>query len=160
MRTHNGIWFCAIVIGASAWMAAQADEAPSDTSPPTVAVPAGASPPAAPADNNVPTAVLPPGQAAPAAPPPTPASAEEADAQTAGANLSVSDDELKRRVEQALQAHYGLGKTGIRVSVIQGVVTLRGTVPTSVQIDQAKDVVSRVPGVQEINNELRARSGG
>lgn len=164
MQKHSGIWLRAILIGAVTWAAAQtqsqAQEAPSDPHTPVVTMPAGTPPPAAPADNNVPTATLPPGETAPAAPPPTPGDAGGIGADTGSSNVHVSDGELKKQVERALHAHYGLGKSGIRVSVTQGVVTLRGTVASSVQIDQAKDVVSRVPGVQEINNELHSRGNG
>jgi hypothetical protein len=153
------IWLCTLLIGVLGCAAVHADQAP-PTSPPVVELPAGTPAPAAPADPDAPAAELPAGQPAP----PPPKAADEANADTASpgaasANVQVSDAQLKREVEQALRAHYGLGKAGIRVSVIQGVVTLRGTVASSVQIDQAKDVVSRVPGVQEINNELHAKGG-
>lgn len=49
-----------------------------------------------------------------------------------------------------------LGPLPISVSTRDGVVHLRGDVPGGVQVDQAQDVVSRVSGVKEVDNELQA----
>lgn len=68
----------------------------------------------------------------------------------------VSDAALTAQVKSALRKAPGVGGLAIHVTTVDGVVKLTGSVPTSVQVDQAEDAVSRVPGVKEVDNRLHA----
>ena len=71
--------------------------------------------------------------------------------------LQVSDDALKRRVEQALQADPSLKTSSIAVqSVNQGVVLLSGTAKTLSAHLRAVEVVAAVPGVHRVASEIQS----
>jgi Flp pilus assembly secretin CpaC len=68
---------------------------------------------------------------------------------------SGGDASVTAQVKAAIGRTPGLGKLAIQVSTVDGVVHLKGSVPSSVQSDQAEDVTSRVSGVREVDNQLR-----
>jgi hyperosmotically inducible protein len=71
--------------------------------------------------------------------------------------VQVSDDALKSRVEQALQADPALRDSQIAVlSVHQGVVRLTGTAPTLSAHRRAVEVVASVPGVRRVTSEVHS----
>ncbi|HLH72277.1 MAG TPA: BON domain-containing protein [Chloroflexota bacterium] len=65
-----------------------------------------------------------------------------------------SDAEIEADVRRALDTDPNINAARITVSVVDGVVYLRGSVPTYYQIDEASDDAWRVPGVVDVVNEL------
>jgi hyperosmotically inducible protein len=71
--------------------------------------------------------------------------------------IQVSDDALKQRVEQALQADPSLKTSSIAVqSVNQGVVLLSGTAKTLSAHLRAVEVAATVPGVHRVASEIQS----
>lgn len=69
--------------------------------------------------------------------------------------LPRTDDEaIGRLVERALQRAAAIDAEAIEVDVRRGVVTLTGTVDSPHARTVAEDVVSRIPGVRELDNTL------
>ncbi|MBN6738820.1 BON domain-containing protein [Burkholderia multivorans] len=74
-------------------------------------------------------------------------------AMSAKANRAA-DRQLAKAVRQALSRTKGLSTVNVSTTVKRGVVTLRGSVPDSRQVDLAGRVASGVAGVRSVNNEL------
>jgi len=71
--------------------------------------------------------------------------------------MQVSDDALKQRIEQTLQADPSLNSSEITVqSVNQGVVLLGGTAKTLSAHLRAVEVAAGVPGVRRIASEIQS----
>lgn len=71
--------------------------------------------------------------------------------------VQLSDDALKPRIEQALQADPSLKSSAISVqSVNQGVVLLAGTAKTLSAHLRAVEVASSVPGVRRVASEIQS----
>jgi len=71
--------------------------------------------------------------------------------------LQVSDDDLKQRIEQRLQADPSLKASAISVqSVNQGVVLLSGTAKTLSAHLRAVEVAATVPGVRRVASEIQS----
>ena len=70
------------------------------------------------------------------------------------------DNELRRDVERELEWEPALDERRIGVSVIDGVVTLTGDVPTYSQRWKAERTVERVEGVRGVANELEVQLAG
>lgn len=74
--------------------------------------------------------------------------------QQATARDAISDEaigvEARRRLELANPSASG----GVIIEVSEGVVTLRGHVPTVAEAWRAEGVVRAVPGVREVRNEI------
>jgi osmotically-inducible protein OsmY len=71
--------------------------------------------------------------------------------------MQVSDDALKQRIEQALQADPSLKSSQIAVqSVNQGVVLLSGTAKTLSAHLRAVEVATGVPGVRRVASEVQS----
>ena len=68
-----------------------------------------------------------------------------------------SDAEIKESVQSSLAADGGTAGLGIRVTVAEGEVTLKGDVQTEPQRRVAGWLSSRIPGVTGLNNELVVR---
>ena len=66
-----------------------------------------------------------------------------------------SDHELRRDVERQLEWEPAVDERRIGVSVLAGVVTLTGDVPTYAQQWKAERTVERVEGVRGVVNELK-----
>ena len=69
-----------------------------------------------------------------------------------------SDDRIREDVSDELEQHGSLDAHEIEVSVAQGVVTLRGTVPDRSMKRMAEDCVESCQGVKDVRNELRVES--
>jgi osmotically-inducible protein OsmY len=69
----------------------------------------------------------------------------------------VSDEELKRAVEDELNWEPDIDPTDIAVAVKDGVVTLTGFVRSYAQKMKAEEAVKRVAGVRGIANDLEVR---
>jgi len=83
--------------------------------------------------------------------------AETADEDAALVNLPGAprgDDEIREAVLSALHRDASTTDLNIDVEVEQGVVYLRGTVATLEDADMAESVAARVPGVEEVQEEL------
>ena len=65
-----------------------------------------------------------------------------------------NDDELALAVTRALRADSYTTDLNIEVEVVDGVVYLRGVVTSLEDIEQAEEVAGRVPGVEDVEEEL------
>lgn len=65
-----------------------------------------------------------------------------------------SDAVIASQVRTALEADGSFSATSVRVLVDRGVVTLQGSLPTSVAIDRAVSIAGGVEGVVQVRNEL------
>jgi osmotically-inducible protein OsmY len=65
-----------------------------------------------------------------------------------------NDDELAEAVTRALRADSYTTDLAIEVEVEDGVVYLRGQVTSLEDIEQAEEVAGRVPGVEDVEEEL------
>jgi serine/threonine-protein kinase len=123
--------------------------------PPPVAKVAAASPPAPPAPAAAPAA----GRAAAAkpapAPAPTPAPKAEAPPQQEPPTGYWRDQGITTKVAGKLQFNRRLWRTGIQIETKEGVVTLRGNVPSQELIDEAVRITREVYGVRAVRNELK-----
>jgi hypothetical protein len=70
-----------------------------------------------------------------------------------------SDDRIKEDVCERLCHHGAVDATDIEVSVANGEVTLRGTVPSRDAKRMAEGVCDTVAGVRDVHNELRFSQG-
>ena len=64
------------------------------------------------------------------------------------------DDELASAVARALRADSYTTDLNIEVEVVDGVVYLRGLVSSLEDIEQAEEVAGRVPGIEDVEEEL------
>jgi osmotically-inducible protein OsmY len=70
-----------------------------------------------------------------------------------------ADIELEREILDALRLDPSLDHRDIGVTVKEGVVKLRGTVPSAAAQWEAERIASRVEGVKSVINHLEAASG-
>jgi osmotically-inducible protein OsmY len=73
-------------------------------------------------------------------------------------NAVKSDDELRRAVEQQLEAEPDLDARRIVVSVDDGIVTLAGEVRSFGERWQTERLIDRIPGVRGVANEIEVHS--
>lgn len=69
-------------------------------------------------------------------------------------HLLSGDDEIARLVRMALREDAGTTDLPIAVHVRRGIVYLRGVVQSLAEVELAEGVASRVPGVDEVREEL------
>jgi osmotically-inducible protein OsmY len=75
-----------------------------------------------------------------------------------GKRLSVPDSEVKEQVETALRSdRYFLDE---RVTVTDGIATLRGIVFDDWDLRIAMRIARRIPGVKRVINDLKLKLGG
>ena len=72
----------------------------------------------------------------------------------------MSDPTLQRDVMQALADNPLVHPDEISAQVVDGDVTLHGTVASPVQRDQAAEATRTVPGIRDIDNQLRVHPLG
>jgi osmotically-inducible protein OsmY len=65
-----------------------------------------------------------------------------------------TDADIERDIRRALDTDPDINAARINLSVVNGIVYLRGSVPTYYQIDEAADDAWSVPGVVDVVNEL------
>jgi hypothetical protein len=70
-----------------------------------------------------------------------------------------SDDRIREDVNEELTRHPEIDASEIEVRVEGGEVTLTGTVEERRDKRLAEDLAERVPGVNEVHNQLKARKG-
>ena len=73
---------------------------------------------------------------------------------------SVTDGWLWVKTRGALVAASDLTSTGINVDVNNGVITLRGTVPSADQVKKADAVAKSISGSKGVQNQLKVAAGG
>lgn len=71
-----------------------------------------------------------------------------------------ADRALAKKVRTALSRNKNISATNVTVRAKSGVVTLQGSVPEQLQIDQATQVAQSVPGVLSVKNALTVRAFG
>jgi osmotically-inducible protein OsmY len=67
----------------------------------------------------------------------------------------VSAADIQQKIKDALMRHADVEASKISVSVINGIVTLSGTVESLEEIDRVEDAAWAAPGVSKIIDELR-----
>jgi osmotically-inducible protein OsmY len=72
-------------------------------------------------------------------------------------DAAKSDDELRREVEQRLQAEPDVDARRVVVSVADAIVTLTGEVRSYTEKWQAERAVEQIPGIRGIANEIEVR---
>jgi hyperosmotically inducible protein len=73
---------------------------------------------------------------------------------------SLTDGWLWAKTRGALIAASDLTSTGISVDVNDGVITLRGTVPSQDQVKKADAVVKGISGSKGVQNQLKVSANG
>ena len=68
-----------------------------------------------------------------------------------------ADERIREQVNECLTADPYVDATEVEVSVVEGVVTLSGTVENRAEKRLAEDCVDTVPGVRDVNNNLSIR---
>lgn len=70
-------------------------------------------------------------------------------------NYRRSDERITEEINELLTRHGEIDASEIEVEVREGVATLRGSVDTRSTKRLVEDVVDSVPGVHDVNNELK-----
>ncbi|MBV8361224.1 MAG: BON domain-containing protein [Deltaproteobacteria bacterium] len=68
---------------------------------------------------------------------------------------SVGDSEITAKVKNALHEEHVTDRSNIQVSTFDGIVTLRGKVPTLDIAMRAMQAAQAAKGVKQVNNELK-----
>lgn len=66
-----------------------------------------------------------------------------------------SDERVKDEVCDILERHGAIDASDVEVTVLDGVVTLTGTVPDRPMKRMAESALDNIPGVKDVNNQLR-----
>jgi osmotically-inducible protein OsmY len=74
-------------------------------------------------------------------------------------NYKRSDERIKEDVNECLTEHHMIDASGIDVSVMNGEITLKGTVPDRQMKRMSEDAVENLSGVKEVHNQLRVQEG-
>ena len=69
--------------------------------------------------------------------------------------MLVSDTVLNIKVKGALHGDPDVGELGVRVHVLDGVVTLEGSAPNERLKELAGEIAESVHGVDEVDNRIR-----
>jgi serine/threonine protein kinase len=129
--------------------AAKAASVPSERkAPPSAPKSASAPPPAKPATSL-------PERTAAVTPAPAPAPKSEPPRQEEAPTGFWRDQGITTKVASKLQFNRRLWRTGIQIETKEGVVTLRGNVPSQELIDEAIKLTREVYGVRAVRNELK-----
>jgi len=70
-------------------------------------------------------------------------------------NYKRSDERIQDEVCELLTYHSGIDASNIEVKVSGGEVTLSGEIPDRYMKRMAEDVIDEIPGVKNVNNQLR-----
>lgn len=65
-----------------------------------------------------------------------------------------TDEELLKEISHILNSHPGLDTTNIRVGVEDGIVTLSGTVHSSIAKWMVREAVKHISDIKSINEKL------
>lgn len=66
----------------------------------------------------------------------------------------LTDEQVQKLVRQTLDRSPDVAITDLRIEVAKGLVTLRGSVTTAIEMKSATDIVRRIPGVCGVENQL------
>jgi len=75
--------------------------------------------------------------------------------QTAAVSPSAEDQNITAKIKSALQSDKQTAKLAIEVQTKDGVVTLGGSAPNANAVSYVLSLVSGVPGVKDIQNQIR-----
>jgi osmotically-inducible protein OsmY len=70
------------------------------------------------------------------------------------AELQPSDRQLHDEIRERLQQTQEIDASQVKVAVLEGKVTLEGTVPDPAMQQAIEDLVDVCPGVQDIENKI------
>jgi hypothetical protein len=73
---------------------------------------------------------------------------------------SLTDGWIWTKTRGALMAADDLEETGINVDVNNGVITLRGTVPSADQVKKADAAVKGISGIKGVQNQIKVGASG
>jgi osmotically-inducible protein OsmY len=73
------------------------------------------------------------------------------------AGYQPSDRQLHEEICQRLEQTQDIDVSQVKVAVLEGKVTLEGTVPESAMQQAIEDLVDVCPGVQDIENRIRVQ---
>ena len=76
---------------------------------------------------------------------------------TSGAAVAVDDTTLGAEINRRFASDKEFAVMGIQVEVNQGVVELRGTVPSKTEADRAIEMARSVEGVQDVQSQLEVK---
>ena len=79
---------------------------------------------------------------------------EKMEEQSAKTGVAIDDAEITAKVKAAIFAEPGLKTLQISVDTVKGVVTLSGSVDSSLSSNRAKALAAAVAGVNEVDNLL------
>ncbi|MGV9199918.1 MAG: BON domain-containing protein [Promethearchaeia archaeon] len=65
-----------------------------------------------------------------------------------------TDEEIRSDIESSLSLNYGIDDSDVDITVVDGLVTLKGTVPTYWEKMKAEDIASGISGVVNVVNKL------
>lgn len=71
--------------------------------------------------------------------------------------VGVDDTTLGAEINRRFASDKGFAQMGIQVEVNQGVVELRGTVPSKMEADRAIEMARSVEGVQDVQSQLEVK---
>lgn len=77
-----------------------------------------------------------------------------------GVASAINDAQITAKVNTGLSVDHRLSATGVTVDAVQGVVTLKGKVPSEEARSRATDIARHVAGVTEVRNELAVEQPG
>jgi osmotically-inducible protein OsmY len=75
-------------------------------------------------------------------------------------NYKRSDERIKEEVSECLTEHHMIDASDIEVSVMNGEITLKGTVRDRQMKRLSEDAVENLSGVKEVHNQLRVQPEG
>ena len=78
---------------------------------------------------------------------------------TTAAAPTAEDQEITAKIKSALQSDQQTAKLAIEVQTKDGVVTLGGAAPNANAVSYVLSLVSGVPGVKDIQNQIRIGAG-
>lgn len=93
--------------------------------------------------------------------PTAPQTAQPGETPTMGdTTASVDDQELKERIQSALEVDPSLSDVAetVQIETTDGKVTLRGSAPSAQEKEQIATKVQQMEGVQEVDNQLQVAS--
>jgi hyperosmotically inducible periplasmic protein len=79
-------------------------------------------------------------------------------APASGAQARPADKQLAKDVRRAIRKAGGVDMAALTVRVKNGVVTLAGSVPSSIESSKAEEVAKGVSGVVEVRNKLTVQT--
>lgn len=82
------------------------------------------------------------------------------DRRTGSMMSRAPDDDLGRRVMQALQEDHGLAPYGLRADVVDGIARVQGMVETLAEQRRVEEVARSVPGVRGVESAVSISTDG